>query len=70
VAALMPTNGSKVYLQIKAKSLVNGNYVDPFGIAYGYDYVNETSLYNGTNNYDIWCTVGGSVNPNVWIRNW
>lgn len=69
VAALMPTNGSKVYFEFKTKYLTNNNYLDPFGIVYGYVYTNGSSN-NGTNNYDLWSTAGGSPVTNAWIKNW
>lgn len=79
VVALMPiingvnlsTNGStKVYFEFKAKFLTNGSFLDPFGNPYGYNYTNGSSN-NGTNNYDLWSTVGGSgTATNTWIKNW
>ena len=70
VGALMPTNGStKVYFEFKTKFLTNGNYLDPFGSVYGYVYTNG-SPNNGTNNYDLWSTAGGSASTNTWIKNW
>ena len=70
VSALMPTNGSsKVYFEFKTKFLTNGNYLDPFGYNYNYIYTNG-SPNNGTNNYDLWSTAGGSASTNTWIKNW
>lgn len=70
VSALMPTNGSaKVYFEFKTKFLTNGNYLDPFGYNYNYIYTNG-SPNNGTNNYDLWSTAGGSGSTNTWIKNW
>lgn len=84
VVALMPTttgvfataNSGKVYYEFKAKSLVNGigsppqyGYKDPFGYVYGYIYTNG-SPNNGSNNYDLWSTAGGSSSSNTWIKNW
>lgn len=71
VSALMPTNsgGGKVYFEFKTKSLTNGNYLDPFGYSYRYVYTNGAPN-NGTNNYDLWSTAGGSSASNTWIKNW
>ncbi len=69
VAALMPTNGGKVYFEFKTKFLTNGNYNDPFGNSYNYIYTNG-SPNNGTNNYDLWSTAGGTSSSNTWIKNW
>ena len=69
VTALMPTNGGKVYFEFKTKFLTNGIYNDPFGYSYGYIYTNS-SPNNGTNNYDLWSTAGGSTSSNTWIKNW
>lgn len=69
VTALMPTNGSKVYFEFKTKFLTNGNILDPFGNNYNYLYTNG-SPNNGTNNYDLWSTAGGSSVTNTWIKNW
>ena len=81
VVALMPTTtgifrtttAGKIYFEFKDKSLVNNliyGYTDPFGNVYGYYYSNGTSTYNGTNNYDLWSTAGGSANSSTWIKNW
>jgi type II secretion system protein G len=70
VTSLMPTNGGKVYYEFKLKSLSNNNYLDPFYSVYGYYYSAGTSVNNGTNNYDLWSTVGGNANTNTWIKNW
>jgi general secretion pathway protein G len=70
VTALMPTNGGKVYFEFKTKFLTNSNYLDPFGYSYNYIYTNG-SPNNGTNNYDLWSTAGGSgTASNTWIKNW
>jgi len=73
VTNLMPTNipGAKVYFEFKSKSIDtnNNNFIDPFGNSYNYIYTNGSSN-NGTNNYDLWSTAGGSANTNTWIKNW
>jgi len=68
VAALMPSPG-KVYFEFKSKSINSSSWLDPFGYAYGYNYTNG-SPNNGTNNYDLWSTAGGSSITNAWIKNW
>lgn len=72
VASLMPSPGvgGKVYYEFKSK-WTNSTLgaLDPFGNAYGYIYTNG-SPNNGTNNYDLWSTAGGSANTNAWIKNW
>lgn len=75
VAALMNTNtaGSKIYFEFKFKNIDKvikpGSYLDPYGNPYEYTYTNG-SPNNGTNNYDLWSTAGGSTNTNAWIKNW
>ena len=71
VTNLMPTNipGAKADFEFKPKSIVNGNFIDPFGYSYNYIYTNGSSN-NGTNNYDLWSTAGRSPNTNTWIKNW
>lgn len=69
VTNLMPSSGSKVYFEFKTKYTNSGGWVDPFGYNYNYIYTNG-SPNNGTNNYDLWSTAGGSVNSNGWIKNW
>jgi len=77
VAALMPiggitgtnTNGAKVYYEFSPKFTNAGGAIDPFGYNYNYIYTNGSSN-NGTNNYDLWSTAGGSANSNTWIKNW
>ena len=72
LASLMPPSsiGGKVYFEFKSK-WTNSTLgaLDPFGNAYGYIYTNG-SPNNGTNNYDLWSTAGGSANTNAWIKNW
>jgi general secretion pathway protein G len=72
VASLMPSPsvGGKVYYEFKSKwTNATLGALDPFGNAYGYIYTNG-SPNNGTNNYDLWSTAGGSANTNAWIKNW
>jgi general secretion pathway protein G len=71
VAALMNTNtpGSKIYFEFKTKLIDSGGYQDPFGNDYQYIYTNG-SPNNGTNNYDLWSTAGGSTSSNSYIKNW
>ena len=72
VASLMPSPsvGGKVYYEFKSKwTNATLGALDPFGNAYGYIYTNGSSN-NGTNNYDLWSTAGGSANTNAWIKNW
>ena len=69
VAALMPPGGGKVYFEFKSKGTNATGALDPFGNTYGYNYTNG-SPNNGTNNYDLWSTAGGSANSNTWIKNW
>jgi len=71
VAALMPTNGSKVYFEFKSKYTNSQGYIDPFGTNYNYNYdAVQGAANNGTNNYDLWSTAGGSANSSTWIKNW
>jgi type II secretion system protein G len=72
VASLMPSPsvGGKVYYEFKSKwTNATLGALDPFGNAYGYIYTNGAPN-NGTNNYDLWSTAGGSANTNAWIKNW
>lgn len=69
VAALMPSDGSKVYFEFKSKWTNSGGAMDPFGNNYCYIYVNGAPN-NGTNNYDLWSTAGNPGNLNSWIKNW
>lgn len=71
VTNLMPPagNGGKVYFEFKAKATNSSGWIDPFGNSYCYIYTNG-SPNNGTNNYDLWSTAGGSANSNSWIKNW
>jgi type II secretion system protein G len=70
VNALVPTNGAgKVYFEFKTRYLTNTGAQDPFGSPYNYIYTNS-SPNNGTNNYDLWSTAGGSSSTNTWIKNW
>jgi general secretion pathway protein G len=69
VTNLMPSGGGKVYFEFKPKFTNAGGWIDPFGYNYNYIYTNG-SPNNGTNNYDLWSTAGGSANSNSWIRNW
>ena len=73
VAALMntTTTGAKIYFEFKTKFLdANTNFLDPFGNPYQYIYTNG-SPNNGSNNYDLWSTAGGtSTSTNTWIKNW
>jgi type II secretion system protein G len=66
---LMPTDGRKVYFEFKRKYTNSSGWIDPFGYNYCYIYTNG-SPNNGTNNYDLWSTAGGSTNTNTWIKNW
>jgi general secretion pathway protein G len=68
VTTLMPSSG-KVYFEFKSKSVDSSGYLDPFGAAYNYVYSNGAPN-NGTNNYDLWSTAGGSTVTNTWIKNW
>ena len=68
VTNLMPSSG-KVYFEFKPKLTNSGGYNDPFGYSYQYIYTNG-SPNNGTNNYDLWSTAGGSASSNTWIKNW
>jgi general secretion pathway protein G len=68
VTNLMPPSG-KVYFEFKRKGTNASGVLDPFDNPYGYIYTNG-SPNNGTNNYDLWSTAGGSVNSNTWIKNW
>ena len=68
VTNLMPSSG-KVYFEFKSKSTNSSGFLDPFSNPYGYIYTNG-SPNNGTNNYDLWSTAGGSANSNTWIKNW
>lgn len=65
---LMPSSG-KVYFEFKSKETNSSGALDPFGNPYRYIYTNG-SPNNGTNNYDLWSTAGGSANSNTWIKNW
>lgn len=70
VTNLMPPPGSgKVYFEFKPKFTNSAGWIDPFGYNYNYIYTNG-SPNNGTNNYDLWSTAGGSANQNSWIKNW
>jgi type II secretion system protein G len=71
VTNLMPPSsvGGKVYFEFKSKETNTSGVLDPFGNPYGYIYTNG-SPNNGTNNYDLWSTAGGSANSNTWIKNW
>lgn len=69
VTTLMSTNGGKSYYSFSAKTTNANGFVDPFGIDYNYYYANESSPNNGTNNYDLWSTAGGT-NSSTWIKNW
>ncbi len=69
LASLMPTNGGKIYYEFKAKFTNAGGFIDPFGYDYNYIYTNG-SPNNGTNNYDLWSTAGGSSSSSTWIKNW
>jgi len=69
---LMPPSsvGRKVYFEFKSKGTNASGVLDPFDNPYGYIYTNG-SPNNGTNNYDLWSTAGGSANSsNTWIKNW
>jgi general secretion pathway protein G len=68
VTSLMPSSG-KVYFEFKSKSTNSSGWLDPFGSTYSYIYTNG-SPNNGTNNYDLWSTAGGSAITNAWIKNW
>ncbi|MEI6321922.1 MAG: prepilin-type N-terminal cleavage/methylation domain-containing protein [bacterium] len=68
VTNLMPSSG-KVYFEFKSKSTNASGYNDPFGYPYNYIYTNG-SPNNGSNNYDLWSTAGGSSSSNTWIKNW
>jgi type II secretion system protein G len=69
ITALMPTNGTKVYFEFKSKYTNAQGWIDPFGFNYNYTYTNGAPN-NGSNNYDLWSTAGGSTNTNTWIKNW
>jgi general secretion pathway protein G len=72
VTNLMPPSsvGRKVYFEFKSKGTNASGVLDPFDNPYGYIYTNG-SPNNGTNNYDLWSTAGGSANSsNTWIKNW
>ena len=72
VTNLMPTNGAKVYFEFKPKSIVDGNFIDPWGNSYNYIYTNGSSN-NGTNNYDLWSYADDVIKKsktNTWIKNW
>jgi general secretion pathway protein G len=73
VAALMPTNGGKIYFEFKRKFTNSYGWIDPFGYNYNYLYTNG-SPNNGTNNYDLWSYAtdnsAGKTNTNAWIKNW
>ena len=69
LTALMPTTGTKVYFEFKSKYTNAQGWIDPFGLNYNYIYTNGAPN-NGTNNYDLWSTAGGSTNTNTWIKNW
>ena len=64
-----PSVGGKVYFEFKSKSTNSTGWLDPFGSPYSYIYTNG-SPNNGTNNYDLWSTAGGSAITNAWIKNW
>ena len=64
---LMPSSG-KVYFEFKPKATNSAGWIDPFGTNYNYIYTNG-SPNNGTNNYDLWSTAGGSAS-NAYIKNW
>ena len=68
VTNMMPPSG-KVYYEFKTKATNSLGWIDPFGANYCYIYTNG-SPNNGTNNYDLWSTAGGSANSNSWIKNW
>lgn len=68
VTSLMPSSG-KVYFEFKSKSTNSSGWLDPFGSTYSYIYTNG-SPNNGTNNYDLCSTAGGSTNTSTWIKNW
>jgi general secretion pathway protein G len=75
---LMPPSsvGGKVYFEFKSKETNASGVLDPFGNPYCYFYNTNASstlpfsTNNGTNNYDLWSTAGGSANSNTWIKNW
>jgi type II secretion system protein G len=69
ITALMPTNRTKVYFEFKSKYTNAQGWIDPFGFNYNYIYTNGAPN-NGSNNYDLWSTAGGSTNTNTWIKNW
>jgi type II secretion system protein G len=72
ISNLMPTNGSKVYFEFKAKYTNSGGWLDPWlKTNYNYSYTNGASN-NGTNNYDLWSTAGDTTGTktNIWIKNW
>ena len=61
--------GGKVSYEFKSKATNSSGWLDPFYNNYCYIYTNG-SPNNGTNNYDLWSTAGGSANTNTWIKNW
>jgi general secretion pathway protein G len=69
VYALMPATGGKVYYEFSPKYTNSLGFLDAFGYPYNYLYTNGAPN-NGSNNFDLWSTAGGSTNTNTWIKNW